>query len=457
MHLPFHQRDAEWASESVRAVPRHSYLEESPASLSPSLSVQIFRSSGKMTSVMSSALLSELNLVVVGATFLYIVYLATDVIYNLYFHPLRRIPGPKVWIAFPILRHLTAARGMLEKEMRRLHETHGEVVRFSPYEVSFITAQAWKDIYGHGHKQLPRSAVRDVGRPVDIVSANDEDHARFRKALSPAFSEKGLRDQEPLLNVYIDLMIEKLKSVARSDTPTDMAKWYNLTTFDMIGDLAFGEPFDGLKNTRLHSWVATIFQVIKMTPLMRSLQQYPLILNAVMLVMPRSILRARQAHAAYTKKVVMKRVHDRALHGRPDFMDSMLKHRGEKDGLTDAELVSNSALLVLAGSETTATLLSGVTYWLLRTPEALRKVTMEVRNAFESETEINFTNATARLPYMLACLVEGLRIYPPVPSGLAREILPGAPTEISGYQIPAGVSTLDPFAPLSQPFRPSIL
>ena len=72
-----------------------------------------------------------------------------------------------------------------------------------------------------------------------------------------------------------------------------------------------------------------------------------------------------------------------------------------------------------------------------------RKVTMEVRNAFESETEINFTNATTRLPYMLACLEEGLRIYPPVPSGLGRQTLPGAPTEISGYQIPAGVSTSD--------------
>src|SRR5256885_11098434 len=97
-------------------------------------------------------------------------------------------------------------------------------------------------------------------------------------------------------------MIEKLKGVARSDTPTDMVKWYNLTTFDMIGDLAFGEPFDGLKNTRLHSWVAMIFQVIKVTQLIRSLQHYPLILKAVMLLMPRSILRAREAHNAYTKR-----------------------------------------------------------------------------------------------------------------------------------------------------------
>jgi len=129
-----------------------------------------------------------------------------------------------------------------------------------------------------------------------------------------------------------------------------------------------------------------------------------------------------------------------ALHGRPDFMDSMLKHRGDKDGLTDAELISNSTALIIAGSETTATLLSGVTYWLLRTPNALRKATDEVRNSFENEEDVNFTHATTRLPYMLACLEEGFRMYPPVPTGLPRYTLPGPPTQISGYQIAAGVS-----------------
>jgi cytochrome P450 len=126
-------------------------------------------------------------------------------------------------------------------------------------------------------------------------------------------------------------------------------------------------------------------------------------------------------------------------------MNSILKHRGDKDILTDAELISNSTVLIIAGSETTATLLSGGTYWLLQTPSALRKVTDEVRNAFENEEDINFTNATARLPYMLACLEEGFRMYPPVPARLSRCTLPGAPTDISGYQIAAGVSVSNSF------------
>jgi cytochrome P450 len=51
-------------------------------------------------------------------------------------------------------------------------------------------------------------------------------------------------------------------------------------------------------------------------------------------------------------------------------------------------LVMNASVLIVAGSETTATVLSGVTYLLLRYPDKLAKLTDEVRSAFESEDDI---------------------------------------------------------------------
>ena len=42
------------------------------------------------------------------------------------------------------------------------------------------------------------------------VDANEQDHARFRRLLSNAFSEKALRDQEPILQTYVNLLISKL-------------------------------------------------------------------------------------------------------------------------------------------------------------------------------------------------------------------------------------------------------
>jgi cytochrome P450 len=306
----------------------------------------------------------------------------------------------------------------------------------NPNEVSFTTAQAWKDIYGHGHKQLPKYIFsREPNRAPSIINADDADHTRYRKSLSHAFSDKALRSQEDLIKKYIDMLVQKLQLVASSSEKTDMLRWYNLTTFDLIGDLAFGESFNGLESTRVHGWIAMLFSSIKIFPFIRTVKVYPFLGRLLPMIVPKRLMEDQAKHRAYTKSVVMKRVNNTEQHGRGDFMDSMMKHRGEKDGLTDQELETNAEILVVAGSETTATLLSGATYWLLRTPDAMKKVTSEVRQAFQSEDEINFVSATARLPYMLACLDEALRLYPPAPSGQQRITL--EPTDISGVQVPA--------------------
>lgn len=66
---------------------------------------------------------------------------------------------------------------------------------------------------------------------------------------------------------------------------------------------------------------------------------------------------------------------------RPDFLSNVLKHDGTEKGMTVDELVSNSYVLIIAGSETTATLLSGVTYYILTVPGVLDKLKAETRKA----------------------------------------------------------------------------
>ncbi|EYE95238.1 cytochrome P450 [Aspergillus ruber CBS 135680] len=373
---------------------------------------------------------------------LYAVYLFVSTIWYIYLHPLRRIPGPKSWIIFPILRQISGIRGRFDSDICRFHRTYGPAVRYGRDEVSFITPDAWKEIYGHGHAQLPK-VLTSASNTSDIVSSNDADHSRHRKALSHAFSAKGLQAQEPLVNGYVDKLIERLKGMAETGVPVDMVKWYNLTTFDIIGDLAFGEPFGGLEKAEYHHWVAMVFGFVKVISFVRLGDSYPVAFSLLKaFLLPKGLMAARQRQLDHAKSTVAKRLQNADRYHRGDFMDSMLRHAGEKDGLSVEELEGNANILIIAGSETTATLLSGATYWLLRTPDVMKKVTDEVRSVMLSEAEITSSNIAARLPYMLACLEEALRMYPPVPTGLQRRTL--TPVRISGYDVAPGVCSPRP-------------
>lgn len=102
------------------------------------------------------------------------------------------------------------------------------------------------------------------------------------------------------------------------------------------------------------------------------------------------------------------------------------------------KLSANAEILVLAGSETTATLLSGCTYLLLTNPDKMEKLKHEVRSTFANESEIT-ASAVNNLSYMLGVLNEALRLYPPVTSSLVRVVPPGGDM-IADHWVPAGVS-----------------
>jgi cytochrome P450 len=101
------------------------------------------------------------------------------------------------------------------------------------------------------------------------------------------------------------------------------------------------------------------------------------------------------------------------------------------------ELLDNASLLIIAGSETTATTLSGATYMLLTHPEILQKVKDEVRSSFSGEAEIDLLSVQ-KLSYMMAVLQETLRMYPPVPATIPRKAQPGGDM-ICGQYVPENV------------------
>src|SRR3954470_23078937 len=84
------------------------------------------------------------------------------------------------------------------------------------------------------------------------------------------------------------------------------------------------------------------------------------------------------------------------------------------------EIVSTFGILLIAGSETTATLLSAVVFYLLTNPDVMQNLQKEIRTTFTTEDEITMVSVN-KLKYQLAVLDEGMRIHPPAPLGTLRE------------------------------------
>jgi cytochrome P450 len=105
--------------------------------------------------------------------------------------------------------------------------------------------------------------------------------------------------------------------------------------------------------------------------------------------------------------------------------------------MSRGEIEATSSILVLGGSETTATLLSGTVFYLLQNPHVKQKLIAEIRDSFKNEDEINMTTVNG-LPYLLATLEEAMRIYPPVTLGSPR-VVGEEGTVIGGYEVPPKV------------------
>ncbi|OJJ07137.1 hypothetical protein ASPVEDRAFT_33377 [Aspergillus versicolor CBS 583.65] len=385
---------------------------------------------------------------------IYIVYLASIVTYNLYFHPLACFPGPKLHGGTPIPYVWHQLRGDLPFIYRKLHDKYGDVVRVLPNELSFNTASAWQGIYTvrSGH-QLPTKDPKvvvpsDEGAYNIVTVPNIADHARYRRTLNAGFSEKAVREQEHIVRGHLDLLITRLYKHATapktSGKPQDLVFWLTLLTFDIIADLTFGESLHGLEEEKYHPWVEGLFgSVMKHASLKRAIGYFPHIKPLLDAFLPQTLLEQRAKHAHFVSERVEKRMKmDSASNNRSDFMSFILPYDPEKVHMSLPEIRATFGVLIMAGSENLATTVDFTIYHLLKNPGAWERLTQEVRGRFQSEEEITFLSV-ASLPYLAATLSESMRIQPAAPASQPR-VVPEGGDVISGHYVPGGARVAIP-------------
>ncbi|KAF2168707.1 hypothetical protein M409DRAFT_20724 [Zasmidium cellare ATCC 36951] len=380
-------------------------------------------------------------LLLLGAAFLLLTVFSICLVRAAYFSPLSKYPGPKLWAATLLPNAWARYNGKFLPKVLQMHQKYGRVVRVGPNDLSWIDERVWKDVFEHrqNHQEFPKWRVGPALNGYrGILSSDREDHSRYRRLLSHEFSAQSMKNQQPIIMGYVDLLIRGLRDCSPQE-PQDMVQWFNWATFDIIGRLSFGEDFNCLRNREVYEWITAVMGNVKAVSVTTALTQLGLGRLAPYFV-SKELVGKRRANYEYAAMKIAERSQMQA--DNDDFLDNVYHHMGKKSGMVEGEIVANASNLVLGGSETTATLLSGCAYLLAKSPDKLRNVQNEIRTTFASEDEIDLFSVV-KLPYTLAVLNETMRIYPPVPNMRGRSV-PYPGDTVAGEWVPGGTKIMLP-------------
>lgn len=367
-------------------------------------------------------------------------------IYNVYFHPLSKFPGPILATATPIPFAYRVFNGRSVDWLQDLHVRYGKVVRVRPNELSYADPAAWHDIFLK-RPLLPKPSFKLYDTPGLIPNMNEvvshTEHTLMRRILAPGFSDRALKELECLVQKYTTLLVKRFQKAVmdtgNGSADVELYQWCQFTALDIIGDLFFGESFHSLENSKHHSWVKAIFKGAKISTQLCAARYLSPLLHLVGFLLPKAVIRMAAEHYNWSRKRVESRVAQGS--GREDMMSYILRENSDKDrAVTREALYSNSALIILAGSETVAVTVASTTWFLLKNPLVFKRLKQEIRSSFNSAEEITMV-ATASLPYLHAVILEALRLHPPQPLAVPPRVVNRPDVVVCGQLIPMGVRT----------------
>lgn len=294
------------------------------------------------------------------------------------------------------------------------------------------------------------------GKPLETLftTRNEQYHSQLLRGAANAYSMKSLTDLETQVQPVIDLFLNKLEEFgARGTKPVDAGNWVQYFTFDALGAINFSTQFGFLQtgtdvgdNMKTIDGLIAYLSIIGQAPWLHKvllgnpvvqkilpLENYNEIQNFAIRMIERRT-RGEQPDAGYD---LLARLLEVAA-SEPTEKEGEAKTK--QPPLTHAQIIALTTTNILAGSATTACGLRSIFYHLCRNPSALKKLQTEVDEAFSSgalSTPSPRYAEAAKLPYLDAVVVEGLRMHPATGFVLEREV-PAGGAVICGEKIPEG-------------------
>jgi cytochrome P450 len=380
----------------------------------------------------------------------FLFYALVRVIYNVFFHPLSRFPGPRGaactrwWLAY-----MELGRGVSLSTLRaELHQKYGDIIRIAPNELHFARPTVYNEIYNSKNKwEKDYEYYRAFDADESFFTQTDYLKSKHSRALiSNLFSRSAISEMQNLIRGQLDRFSDALQEQNAAGKSSNLYLGFQCLSADTISNFLFSTCFDQLSFPDFQGDIVTGFDMCMPT---MTLAKFSVVFTWIVHYVPPSILMAltpslkgllafKMALQAQVKSVLQNpMLLDDAPHR---VIYSELLNPESNKGLpspTESQLGHEARVLFSAGSHTIGTTLMTGVYYLLRNLEAKQRLVDEVRTAWPVLDEAPSHEELEKLPFLTAVIKETLRLGVAIPAGLPR-IVPPSGAVISGAEIPGG-------------------
>ncbi len=354
--------------------------------------------------------------------------------------------GPDGW---PFIGSMLEARRDPLAFTERLAREYGDVARFhlgifKGYLVSHPDGVRYVLQDNHPNYDK-RNYDYEMLRPFvgdGLITSNGDPWLRERRLIQPTFHQDHLAKFATAMNPAIQSRLETWRPLAERGRVVDVAREMNELALEIVSKTLFGAELGPRKDRILDAFQVLNHEVARR---FKSLLVLPL-----WLPLPRN-LKARRAKDQLDQVLMDFLAEFEGRNPAGSLLGRLLEaHGGITEGEAQNQMVRDEMVtLILAGHETTGSLLSWTWYLLAQHPEAASQVREEARRIL-SGREPQAADLED-LVFLEAVLKEALRLYPPVWIISRRA---KGDDQILGYRIPAGsVVALSPYVVHRDPTR----
>ncbi|KAF9469040.1 cytochrome P450 [Collybia nuda] len=368
-------------------------------------------------------------------------FLALTTLRRLYFHKLKKFPGPRLAASSSLYKtyYEVVKGGELLQHLVGLHAQYGPVVRIAPNELHFNSYLAYADIYRAGSTFTKHGPFyKCFGADGSAFGAIDpQDSKRRRGVLNPFFSRRAILNLEGVVQEKVDKLINCLTQ-RQQGKPVNMFLAFRCATMDIITSYSFAHCTNSLDAADFYDPLLVTIQTT--IPLIWVIKMLPFLVPCFSMIPEWFAKRLSPQLLAFSnlRKLIGVQI-DKVLSGENllESADNLtIYHRllkvpsgDDQPSLpTRRNLIEEALSLLQAGSDTVGNTCTIGTFYALNDRTVRMKLFHELRDAWPDKN--------IPIGYCTAVIKESLRLSHGIVTPLPRVVGP-IDTVIAGYAVPA--------------------